>query len=69
LIKAARLTAFELYNLRDDLSQTKDRAREQPERVRALSERLRALYREVLAEGPTWNVPAPKKSMPGVELR
>jgi arylsulfatase A len=61
LIKGARLTAFELYNLRDDLSQTRDLAREQPERVRALSERLRALYREVIAEGPTWNVPAAKK--------
>ena len=61
MIKAAKITAFELYNLHDDVSQTKDLAVQEPERVRAMSERLRALYREILAEGPVWNVPAAKK--------
>src|SRR5262249_23359134 len=64
MIKGAQLTTFELYNLHDDLSQTKDLARQQPERLRALSDRLRALYREVIAEGPAWGVPAPKKDSP-----
>jgi arylsulfatase A len=61
LIKGARLTTFELYNLRDDLGQNRDLARQQPERLRALSDRLRALYGEVIAEGPTWNVPPARK--------
>jgi arylsulfatase A len=62
-IKAAKLTTFELYNLKDDLSQTRDLAKQEPERVRQMSERLRTLYREVIAEGPTWVVPEtlPKK--------
>jgi len=55
-IKKAKLTTFELYNLRDDLKQARDRAKEEPERLRAMSERLRGLYREILAEGPTWKV-------------
>jgi arylsulfatase A len=59
LIKAAKLTTFELYNLHDDLSQNHDLARQEPERLRALSARLRAMYREVIAEGPTWKVPSP----------
>jgi arylsulfatase A len=63
MIKGAKLTTFELYNLHDDLSQTKDLAAREPERVRAMSVRLRALYREVVAEGPVWNVPAPKKQL------
>ncbi len=61
MIKGAKLSTFELYNLRDDISQTKDVAKQEPERLRAMSERLRAMYREVVAEGPTWDVPAPKK--------
>ena len=30
VIKKAKLTAFELYNFRDDLSQTKDLAQKEP---------------------------------------
>jgi len=61
LIKSARLTTFGLYNLRDDLGQNRDLARQQSERLEHLGDRLRALYREVSAEGPTWNVPADRK--------
>ncbi len=61
-IRNAKLTTFELYNLHDDLSQTKDLAKEEPQRLQRLSERLRSLYREVVAEGPNWTMPeAPKK--------
>ncbi len=60
MIRAAKLTTFELYNLKDDLHQDRDLARDQPERLRAMSEQLRALYREVLAEGPAWVVPEKK---------
>src|SRR5581483_3135699 len=61
MIKNARLSAFELYNLKDDLTQAKDVAAEQPDRLRELSGRLRALYGEVIAEAPFWNVPETKK--------
>jgi arylsulfatase A len=54
LIKGARLTTFELYNLRDDLHQDRDVAQQEAERLRAMSQRLRTLYREVFAEGPNW---------------
>ena len=63
VIKKAKLTRFELYNLRDDLSQTTDLAQKEPQRLQQMSGRLGTLYREVIAEGPTWRVPdvAPKK--------
>ncbi len=61
LIKEAKLTTFELYNLRDDVGQTKDLAKQEPQRLRTMSERLRAMYREVVNEGPTWKVPPAKK--------
>ena len=60
-IKNAKLTAFELYNLRDDLSQSMNLADREPERLRAMSDRLRRLYADVLTEGPTWKVPESKK--------
>jgi arylsulfatase A len=59
-IKKARLTTFELYNLRDDLSQAKDLAQKEPERLRQMTDRLSALYRDVIAEGPEWAVPKAK---------
>jgi arylsulfatase A len=62
MIKAAKLTAFELYHLKDDLHQDRDLAKEHPERLRAMSEQLRTMYREVLAEGPAWVVPEAKKA-------
>jgi arylsulfatase A len=63
VIKKAKLSGFELYDLRDDLSQTKDLAAEEPQRLQHMSDRLGTLYREVIAEGPTWMVAdvAPKK--------
>ncbi len=59
-IKSARLTTFELYNLHDDVGQAKDVAVEEPERVRTMSQRLRGLFQEVIAEGPSWVIPAKK---------
>lgn len=59
-LKQARLTTFELYNLHDDLGQTKDLARQEPERTQRLRERMQRLFREVLAEGPNWATPAKK---------
>jgi arylsulfatase A len=61
MIKTAQITTLELYNLKDDLAQSKDRAADEPDRTRTLGERLRALYRDVLAEAPVWVVPPGKK--------
>jgi arylsulfatase A len=62
-IKGAKLTDFELYNLRDDPGETRDRAAQEPRRVADMAARLRARYAEVVAEGRVWDVPpapAPK---------
>jgi arylsulfatase A len=61
VIKNARLTTLELYNLRDDESQTKDLARHEPDRLRRMQARLQHLYREVIAEGPVWQMPEKTK--------
>ena len=61
-IKNAQLTTFELYNLRKDPRQTADIAKQESDRVSRMAEQMQRLYREVIAEGPTWEVPAlPKK--------
>jgi arylsulfatase A len=53
-LKTAQLTDFELYNVRDDLGEQRDRAAEEPERLRELSTLLVHKYREAQAEGPSW---------------
>jgi len=55
-IKTAEPAGFELYNLREDIGETRDLAAAEPERLRAMSEQLRSLYEEVRAESPTWPV-------------
>jgi arylsulfatase A len=58
LIKTARLTRFELYNLREDPGETRDLAASQPDRLKTLSQRLLDLYLEVQAEGVDWEFSA-----------
>jgi arylsulfatase A len=53
-IKTAKLTTFELYNLRRDVGETTDLADKEPERLAAMSAQLRKLYREVCDESPVW---------------
>ncbi len=53
-IKTARLKGFELYNLREDLGETKDLSEAEPERLRELAAKLRRMYREVQAASPVW---------------
>ncbi len=64
IIKSARLTRFELYNLNDDLAQEHDLAAQQPETLRELSAKLVAKYNEVQAEGPVWKVQPRKQANP-----
>lgn len=54
-IKQARLVAFELYNLREDPAETKDLSAQRPRELASLQKQLTELYRQIQAEGPTWN--------------
>jgi len=53
-IKNAKLEKFELYNIREDIGQTKNLAKEKPEILEKLQKKMTDLYNEVVAEGPTW---------------
>ncbi|MEL6108171.1 MAG: sulfatase/phosphatase domain-containing protein, partial [Planctomycetota bacterium] len=56
-IKRSEPIEFELYNLRDDLSQRIDRATEESNRLNDMIPRLKAMHREVLDEAPVWEIP------------
>jgi hypothetical protein len=60
-IKSARLTRFELYNLRTDPGQQTDLAAAEPRRLERMKRAFMALHEEVVAEGPVWEgLPQPK---------
>jgi arylsulfatase A len=52
--KEARLADFSLYNLRQDVGETRDLAGEQPQKLAELKEQLERKYAQVVAEAPTW---------------
>jgi len=54
LIKSAKLTKLELYNLRSDPSETNDLADKQPRKLESLATTLKRIYLEVRNEGPSW---------------
>lgn len=53
-IKKAKLQKFELYNIREDIGQSKNIAKEKPEILEKMKKQMIDLYTEVVAEGPTW---------------
>jgi arylsulfatase A len=57
LIKRAKLTGFELYNLKVDLAQRDDVSAKEPQKLKELSELLVKKYTEVQQEGPIWKFP------------
>jgi arylsulfatase A len=59
IIKSAKLTSFELYNLKTDLGQQTDLADKEPAKLKELSDLLIAKYNEVQQQGPVWDVPKP----------
>jgi len=59
IIKAAKLSGFELYNLKTDPGQKTDLAAAEPGKLKELSDLLVAKYQEVQKEGPVWKVPKP----------
>ncbi|MEW6302379.1 MAG: sulfatase [Verrucomicrobiota bacterium] len=54
MLKRAELAGFELYNLRNDIGESTDRASQEPERVKEMAAVLRKMYLEVRGEMPTW---------------
>ncbi len=54
MLKTASLARFELYNLRDDLGETRDLAEREPQQLARLADQLRSMYAEVQAESPVW---------------
>jgi arylsulfatase A len=52
--KSAEPIEFQLYNLRDDIGETRDLAANQPEKFNEMKALLLAKYHEVRAESPTW---------------
>jgi hypothetical protein len=53
-LRRAELTVLELYNLREDINESRDLAAREPERLKTLSTAMRSLYREVRDEVPEW---------------
>ena len=56
MIKAAPLHQFELYNLAEDLAQQNNLATMRPERLERMRRRLVEIHREVVADGPAWDL-------------
>lgn len=54
LLSDATATRFELYNLREDPGETRERSDLEPDRLAALSARLKSIMKEVHAEAPVW---------------
>jgi arylsulfatase A len=54
IMKKAELDRFELYNLKDDIAESKDLAEKEPEKLKTLTEQMRKLYDEIKKEGPMW---------------
>lgn len=52
--KSAESVEFQLYNLREDIGETRDLATSQPEKMNEMKALLLAKYHEVRAESPTW---------------
>jgi arylsulfatase A len=52
--KAAEPVSFALYNLRDDMGETKELSAAEPARLAELKAMLVKKYHEVRAESPTW---------------
>lgn len=60
-IKASKLVAFELYNLKTDPEQKTDLATMEPARLAEMSAQLRARYDEVLRDAPNWAMQGKKE--------
>ena len=55
IIKNAKLTKFELYNLKDDISEQHNLAWQEQKRLDTLKKKLVQKYAAVQKEGPVWD--------------
>jgi arylsulfatase A len=53
-LKHGSLKDFELYNLANDIGETRDLASSEPEQLAAMTAALEKMYRDVQQEGPMW---------------
>ena len=53
-IKTARIESFELYNLEEDVTQSKNLVKKDPHRFKDMSTKMKKLWKEIQAEGPVW---------------
>ncbi len=53
-IKTQSIGKLELYNLKEDIGETRDRAGDQPQRLQRMGTELRRLFKLVQHESPTW---------------
>ena len=53
-MKAAKLRDFELYNVREDMSETTDLTQREPRKLKEMAEAMTAMFEEVKAESPLW---------------
>ena len=61
IIKTAKLTEFELYNLKDDLAEKQELSQQHPDMFESLKKKILKKYAEVQEHGPTWTFPNAKK--------
>jgi arylsulfatase A len=54
LLATPNFTRFEMYNLKDDPSESNDLAAKDPARLKHLSDRMRTLYADVQSARPVW---------------
>jgi len=55
-IREPRFIRWQLVNLREDPTETRDFWKDEPERFEKMKQRLIALHKEIVTEGPYWSV-------------
>jgi arylsulfatase A len=61
LLANAELEKFELYNLEDDIGESRNLAEKHPERVKQMAAEMKRLHEEIQAEGAKSGNPPPHK--------
>ena len=57
MVKTAKLVKFELYNLREDIGETRDLSSSEPQRLERMKQQLQRIYQQVQEEAPAWDLP------------
>jgi arylsulfatase A len=57
-IKAAQLSQFEVYNLREDIGEATNLADQDPDRLDRMVRQMRSIFQQVQQEGPVWQFEA-----------